>query len=98
MYRAALEHQGVPPVDARKNAANLRLLQIPTSMARAKAISEIAQSTDHNLLIRAAKGFDATIVAAIRDSLSAITTTPERRMEPVRVNTSNPTVLFERGK
>jgi hypothetical protein len=90
MYQAALEKLGVPSEDARRRAAESRILYSPTSKARAQAITTITNGhTNENSIRHEGHRLDTKIEEAVRGSIAAIgavsVRTPE--LQPVRVGT-----------
>lgn len=95
LFQASLEKLGVCPEDAFKTAAKARLLQARTSRIRHEAISELAEANNPNALRHAEHKLDNTIFTGVRASLASIGAIPERKLQPIRVEASQPTVIFE---
>lgn len=95
LYQASLEKLGVCPEDAFETAAKARLLQARTSRIREEAISGLAQADNLNARRQAEHKLDKTIFTGVRASLASIGAIPERQLQPIRIETSQPTVIFE---
>lgn len=100
MYQAALERLGVPSEDAKKRAAECRVLYSPSSKTRAEIIKSITNGhTNQNSFRHEGQKLDTKIEEGIRAAIVAIgarpTKTPE--LQPVEI-TSLPTsgVIYQK--